>query len=42
MRDELARAYDFLARGDMCGTRVEETPSGRKPLSEIVRYNAYD
>ncbi len=29
MRDELARAYDFLARGDMGGTRVEETPSGR-------------
>jgi ribosomal protein S18 acetylase RimI-like enzyme len=29
MRDELARAYDFLARGDMGGTREEETPSGR-------------
>jgi ribosomal protein S18 acetylase RimI-like enzyme len=29
MRDELARAYAFLARGDMGGTRVEETPSGR-------------
>jgi len=29
MRDELARAYDFLARGDMGGTRMEETPSGR-------------
>jgi hypothetical protein len=29
MRDELARAYDFLARGDMGGTRVEETPAGR-------------
>ena len=29
MRDELARAYAFLARGDMGGTRVAETPSGR-------------
>jgi ribosomal protein S18 acetylase RimI-like enzyme len=29
MREELARAYEFLARGDMGGTRAEETPSGR-------------
>jgi ribosomal protein S18 acetylase RimI-like enzyme len=29
MRDELTRAYDFLARGDMGGTREVETPSGR-------------
>jgi ribosomal protein S18 acetylase RimI-like enzyme len=29
MREELARAYDFLARGDMGGTRVEESPFGR-------------
>lgn len=28
MRDELARAYAFLARGDMGGTRVEESPVG--------------
>jgi ribosomal protein S18 acetylase RimI-like enzyme len=29
MRDELARSYDFLARGDMSGTRVVESPFGR-------------
>jgi ribosomal protein S18 acetylase RimI-like enzyme len=29
MREELARAYDFLARGDMGGTRVEESSFGR-------------
>jgi ribosomal protein S18 acetylase RimI-like enzyme len=29
MREELVRAYDFLARGDMGGTRVEESPFGR-------------
>ena len=29
MREELARAYDLLARGDMGGTRVVETPHGR-------------
>ena len=29
MREELARAYAFLARGDMGGTRAEETQSGR-------------
>jgi hypothetical protein len=34
MRDELARAYDFLARGDMGGTRVEETPSGRAVFTD--------
>jgi ribosomal protein S18 acetylase RimI-like enzyme len=28
MRDELARAYAFLARGDMGGTRKEESPFG--------------
>jgi ribosomal protein S18 acetylase RimI-like enzyme len=28
MRDELARAYAFLARGDMGGTRVENSPFG--------------
>jgi ribosomal protein S18 acetylase RimI-like enzyme len=28
MRDELARAYAFLARGDMGGTRVEGSPFG--------------
>lgn len=34
MRDELARAYEFLARGDMGGTRVEETPSGRAVFTD--------
>jgi GNAT superfamily N-acetyltransferase len=29
MRDELARSYGFLARGDMGGTRVVESPFGR-------------
>ena len=29
MREELARAYDFLARGDMGGTRVQSSPFGR-------------
>jgi ribosomal protein S18 acetylase RimI-like enzyme len=29
MRDELARSYAFMARGDMSGTRVEESPFGR-------------
>jgi ribosomal protein S18 acetylase RimI-like enzyme len=29
MRDELARAYAFLARGDMGGTREVESPFGR-------------
>jgi ribosomal protein S18 acetylase RimI-like enzyme len=29
MRDELARAYDFLARGDMGGTRMVTSPFGR-------------
>ena len=29
MREELARSYDFMARGDMSGTRVEESPVGR-------------
>jgi ribosomal protein S18 acetylase RimI-like enzyme len=28
MRDELARAYAFLARGDMGGTREEQSPFG--------------
>ena len=34
MRDELARAYAFLARGDMGGTRVELTPSGRAVFTD--------
>jgi ribosomal protein S18 acetylase RimI-like enzyme len=34
MRKELARAYDFLARGDMAGTRVEETASGRAVFTD--------
>jgi ribosomal protein S18 acetylase RimI-like enzyme len=34
MRDELSRAYAFLARGDMAGTRVEETPSGRAVFTD--------
>ncbi len=34
MRRELARAYDFLARGDMGGTRVAETPSGRAVFTD--------
>jgi ribosomal protein S18 acetylase RimI-like enzyme len=29
MREELARAYAFMARGDMSGTRVAESPFGR-------------
>src|SRR5690242_21948392 len=29
MRDELRRAYAFLARGDMGGTREVESPFGR-------------
>lgn len=29
MRTELARAYDFLARGDMSGTEVATSPFGR-------------
>ena len=29
MRDELARSYAFLARGDMSGTREVESPFGR-------------
>ena len=29
MREELARAYEFLARGDMGGTRVASSPFGR-------------
>jgi ribosomal protein S18 acetylase RimI-like enzyme len=34
MRRELARAYHFLARGDMGGTRVAETPSGRAVFTD--------
>jgi ribosomal protein S18 acetylase RimI-like enzyme len=34
MREELARAYAFLARGDMGGTRAEETPSGRAVFTD--------
>jgi ribosomal protein S18 acetylase RimI-like enzyme len=29
MRDELARSYEFMARGDMSGTRAVESPFGR-------------
>jgi ribosomal protein S18 acetylase RimI-like enzyme len=29
MREELARSYAFMARGDMSGTRVVESPFGR-------------
>jgi len=29
MRDELARSYEFMARGDMSGTREVESPFGR-------------
>jgi len=34
MREELARAYRFLARGDMGGARTEETPSGRAVFTD--------
>jgi ribosomal protein S18 acetylase RimI-like enzyme len=34
MRDELARAYAFLARGDMGGARAEVTPSGRAVFTD--------
>ena len=34
MREELARAYELLARGDMSGTREEETPSGRAVFTD--------
>ena len=34
MRDELTRAYAFLARGDMAGTCVEETPSGHAVFTD--------
>jgi len=34
MREELARAYEFLTRGDMGGTREEETPSGRAVFTD--------
>ncbi len=34
MRDELARAYAFLARGDMAGTCAEETPSGHAVFTD--------
>ena len=36
MRDELARAYDFLARGDMGGTRVAESPFGRAVYTDAL------
>ena len=29
MREELARSYEFMARGDMSGTRMVESPFGR-------------
>ena len=34
MREELVRAYAFLARGDMGGTRAEQTPSGRAVFTD--------
>jgi ribosomal protein S18 acetylase RimI-like enzyme len=34
MRKELARAYAFLARGDMGGSRAEETQSGRAVFTD--------
>src|SRR6187200_2999571 len=34
MREELARSYEFLTRGDMGGTREEETPSGRAVFTD--------
>jgi ribosomal protein S18 acetylase RimI-like enzyme len=34
MREELSRAYDFLARGDMGGTRVEESAFGRAVFTD--------
>jgi ribosomal protein S18 acetylase RimI-like enzyme len=34
MREELSRAYELLARGDMGGTREEETPSGRAVFTD--------
>ena len=34
MREELARAYAFLARGDMGGTREQETASGRAVFTD--------
>ena len=36
MRSELARAYDFLARGDMGGTRVDESPVGRAVYTDTL------
>jgi ribosomal protein S18 acetylase RimI-like enzyme len=36
MRDELARAYDFLARGDMGGTRAAESPFGRAVYTDAL------
>ena len=34
MRENLARAYEFLARGDMGGTRLTESPFGRAVYTE--------
>ena len=36
MRSELARAYDFLARGDMGGTHVAESPVGRAVYTDTL------
>jgi ribosomal protein S18 acetylase RimI-like enzyme len=36
MRKELARAYDLLARGDMGGTRVAESPVGRAVYTDAL------
>jgi ribosomal protein S18 acetylase RimI-like enzyme len=36
MRDELTRAYAFLERGDMCGTRTVDSPYGRAVYTNEV------
>jgi ribosomal protein S18 acetylase RimI-like enzyme len=36
MRDELARAYAFLARGDMGGSRIVASPYGRAVFTDEV------
>jgi ribosomal protein S18 acetylase RimI-like enzyme len=36
MREELARAYAFLAKGDMGGTRVVNSPFGRAVYTDAV------
>ena len=36
MRDELARAYAFMARGDMGGSRTVGSPYGRAVYTDEV------